>query len=327
MKTVQVFAALVAPALLLVHASHGHAQSPGYPSKTVRLVLGYAPGGTTDTLSRLLASRLSPVWGQSVVVDNRAGGGGIIGADLVAKAEPDGYTILVCTPAQTTVNPHLLKSMPYDPLKDFAPVTLIATSPSVLLTHPAIRARTLSELARAAQSGKGGFNFASTGIGSPSHLQGLLLARESGIPMQHIAYKGTGPAVTDLLAGHVELMLNTVQVALPLIKAGRLNALAVTGSARFDGLPDVPTMKEFGTPEVESGVWYGMLLPSRTPDPIVGTVHAAVVAILRAPDVVESLRRDGANVVAGSRKEFGQFMAKDSARWKAVIQREKIRAE
>ena len=311
----------------LLQAGLALAQAPAYPSKTVRLVLGYAPGGTTDVLARLLAARLSPAWGQSVVVDNRAGGGGIIGADLVAKAEPDGYTILVCTPAQTTVNPHLLKSMPYDPLKDFAPVTLIATSPSVLLTHPALRARTLPELARSAKAGKGGFNFASTGIGSPSHLQGLVLAKESGIPMQHIAYKGTGPAITDLLAGHVELMFNTVQVALPLIKAGRLNALAVTGTTRFDGLPDVPTMKEFGTPEVESGVWYGMLLPARTQDAVVRTLHAAVVATLRSPDVVESLKRDGANVVAGSPAQFGQFMAADSARWKAVIQREKIRPE
>ncbi|MGD9945919.1 MAG: Bug family tripartite tricarboxylate transporter substrate binding protein [Burkholderiaceae bacterium] len=313
------FAAATCAAVAAVAALSLPVKAQDYPSRPVRLVLGYAPGGTTDTLARLLAKKLSEAWKQSVVVENRAGGGGTIGADAVAKAPADGYTILIGTPAQITVNQHLMDSIPYDPARDFAAVTQIATSPSVLILTRTDGVASYADFVRWSKTMQRGLNYATTGIGSPGHLMGAVFAKETAIPMEFVHYKGTGPSVADLIAGHVQLMFNTVQVALPLVKAGQVIPLAVSGDTRFAGLPQVPTLREVGVNTVESGVWYGVFVPSGTPARVIDTIHSATTAALRSPDIQEVLQREGARIVANTPAEFSRFIAQDSARWQRVI--------
>jgi len=303
------------------------AAAQSYPTKPLRIVVGYAPGGTTDLLARMLAKQLAQTWGHSVVVENRAGGGGVIGTDIVAKANPDGYTILMSAPAPITINPHLMGALPYDPLKDFAPITLIATTPSLLVINPAVQAKSVSELVKLAKSVKGGMNYASTGNGSPSHLMGVLFERAAGVRMEHIAYKGTGPAITDLLGGHVQVMFNTIPAILPIVRAGRLNALAITSPKRFDGLPEVPTMTEAGFGTIESGGWYGVLVPAKTPAAVSKILHTAVSDALRASEIQDVLRREGANIVADSPAQFSAFIQRDSQKWKKVVEDAKIKLD
>ena len=267
------FAARVAAAALAFTAACAAAQ--GYPAKPVRFVVPYAPGGSTDTLARTIGVKLTDLLGQQVVVDNRPGASGNIGMDIVAHALPDGYTIVLGYIANLAIDPSLYAKMPYDPVRDFAPITELASSPNVLVAHPSVPVTSFKDLLVKAKQGQ--FNFASAGVGSVGHLTGELLNQMAGIRMVHVPYKGSGQAVTDLLGGHVQLMFSGFSSTLPHIKAGRLRALAVTGAQRSPAAPDVPTIAESGFPGFEATAWYGVLAPAKTPKPVVSRLHNDIV--------------------------------------------------
>ena len=283
-----------------------HAQD--YPTRPVRLVCANPPGGTADLLTRLLAKQFTELWKQSAVVDNRAGAAGMIGTDIVAKAVPDGYTILVSAPGPLTTHMFLGEKLPYDPLKDLAPITMLAVAPSVLMASLKVPVKSVAELVAYAKANPGKLSYASSGTGNPSHLHGALLASLAQINIVHVPYKGGGPALNDLVGGHIEIFFNPIPAMLPLVKAGRVRALAVTSEKRFAGLPDVPTMAESGFRQIGSTVWYGALVPAKTPPALVKRLHADFVNALKGPEVQESLRAGGAEAVGNSPREFGAFL-------------------
>jgi tripartite-type tricarboxylate transporter receptor subunit TctC len=282
-----------------------------FPAKPVRIVVGNPPGGTADLIARQIAKQLTGVWRQSVIVDNRVGASGIIGTDLTAKATPNGYTLLVSAPGPLTTQVVLADKLPYDPLKDLSPITILAVAPSVLMVSSNVPAKSLAELIALAKARPGKLNYASSGTGNPSHLHGAMLASFAGIDIVHVPYKGGGPAASDLAGGHVEIMFNPIPAMLPLIKANRVRALAVTSKKRFAGLPDVPTMAESGLPQIESIVWYGALAPANTPRPIVQRLHRDLVGALSAPDVHAMLAQGGAEPVGSSPEEFAAFLRRE----------------
>ncbi len=282
-----------------------------FPAKPVRIIVGNPPGGTADLIARQLAKHLTSVWRQSVIVDNRVGASGIIGTDLTAKATPNGYTFLVSAPGPLTTQVVLTEKLPYDPLKDLSPITMLAVSPSVLMVSSNVPVKSLAELIALAKARPGKLNYASSGTGNPSHLHGAMLASFAGINIVHVPYRGGGPAASDLAGGHVEIMFNPIPAMLPLIKANRVRALAVTSAKRFPGLPDVPTMTESGFPQIESIVWYGALVPANTPHPIVQRLHTDLVNALSAPDVTAMLAQGGAEAVGNSPEEFAAFLRRE----------------
>ena len=305
-------------ACLLVTLSHA-VHAADFPIRPVRFLVANPPSGTTDLIARLLAKRLGEMWGQSVIVDNRAGGGGTIGTDIAAKAEGNGYTILISAPAPITTNITLFGGLPYDPQKDLRPITLIAITPSLLLVGPSIPSKTVSELIALAKSRPGKLNYASAGIGNPSHLQGVMFSNLAGVDMVHVPYKGTGPAIVDLLGGTVDIMFNTIPAMLPLVKANRVRALAITSSKRFSGLPDVPTTTEVGMPSLQSSGWYGALAPGKTPDALIKKLHADFTAAIDTPEVRDVLVSQGAFVIAGTPAHFAEFIRDETERVRKVI--------
>ena len=282
-----------------------------FPVKPVRIVVGNPPGGTADLIARQLAKHLTGVWRQSVIVDNRVGASGIIGTDLTAKATPNGYTFLVSAPGPLTTQLFLTEKLPYDPLKDLSPITMLAVSPSVLMVSSNVPAKSLAELIALAKARPGKLNYASSGTGNPSHLHGAMLASYAGINIVHVPYKGGGPAASDLAGGHIEIMFNPIPAMLPLIKANRVRALAVTSKNRFPGLPDVPTMIESGLPQIESIVWYGALAPANTPSSIIQRLHGDLARALSAPDVTAMLAQGGADAVGDSPEQFAAFLRRE----------------
>jgi tripartite-type tricarboxylate transporter receptor subunit TctC len=299
-------------ACLLVVACH-IARSEDFPSSPVRFVVPSPPGGTADLIARLLGKKLAETWHQSVVVDNRTGGTGTIGADLVAKAAPNGYTLLVTAPGPVTTNAVFLDKLPYDPIKDLAPITLLAITPSFLMVGPTVPSKTVAELVAFAKSKPGKLNYASSGVGNPSHLQGAMLGSVAGIDIVHIPYKGGALALTDLVGGHVDIMFNPIPAMLPMVKANKLRALAVTSPQRFSGLPDVPTMAESGYPQIGSTAWYGALAPAKIPRPLLKKLHADFVAALAAPEVKDALVAAGSDIIGSSPEKFGEFIRKEIA--------------
>src|SRR5712692_8831791 len=269
---------LLLSAVLLAGTTWVAAQE--YPSKPVRLIVPFAPGGGNDIVARAIAQQLSASLGRQFVVDNRAGAGGMLGADLAAKSPPDGYTLFLGGVGSHAVNPNLHARLPYDPVKDFAPITLIASAPSVLVVHPSLPARTLAEFTALAKASPGRINYASNGNGSSAQLAAVLYESMAGVQMVHIPYKGLAPALVDLLAGEVQAMFSSVVAIVPNIKAGRLRALAVTGKRRAALLPEVPTLDESGVPGYEAGSWYGILAPAGTPQAIVAKLHEAILRTL-----------------------------------------------
>ena len=280
-----------------------------YPTKPIRLVVPFTPGGGTDILGRTVAQKLSESYGQSVVVDNRPGAGGTIGAEIVARAAPDGYTILMVS-ASYAVNANLYK-LPFNPIEDLAPVSQVATVPFVLtsaLSFPATNVRELVELAKAKP---GTINFASSGLGSSPHLAGELLKMLAGIDIVHIPYKGGGPALTDQVAGRVELLYNTILQALPMLHAGKVRALAVGGLQRSAALPDVPTIADSGVPGYDFTNWFGVLVPGATPKPIIATLQRDIAKHLHSAELRQRLTAEGAEPVGGTPEAFAQLIAKD----------------
>jgi tripartite-type tricarboxylate transporter receptor subunit TctC len=298
-----------------------------YPHKPLRLIVPFAPGGGNDTVARAIAQSAGASLGQPVVVDNRPGAGGMLGAQLAAKSPPDGYTLFLGGAGSHAVNPSLHARLPYDPVKDFAPITLIASAPSVLVVHPSLPARTLAEFTALAKTSPGRINYASNGNGSSAQLAAVLYESMAGVRMVHVPYKGLAPALVDLLAGEVQAMFSSVVAIVPNIKAGRLRALAVTGKRRAALLPEVPTLDESGVPGYEAGSWYGILAPAGTPQAIVVKLHEAIARALAQPEVRERLVSEGAEVIGSTPEAFAAHITAELARMGKLIRDAGIRME
>ena len=310
----------LATLLLALALVSGVARAEDYPSRPIRFVVPYPPGGPLDIMARAIGQKLAQTWGQPVVVDNRAGAGGNIGADLVAKSTPDGYTLLLGAVATHAINPTLYGKLPYDPVRDFTPVALVAQVPNVLVVNPAVPAKSVRELIELARAKPGSLNFGSGSTGSTGHLAGELFKTMAGVQMAHIPYKGGSPAMADLLAGQVQLMFDNLANALPNVKAGRLRALAVTTQKRSPFMPDLPTIAESGLPGFDLTTWFGVMLPAGTPPGIVARLNAEIVRGLSAPDMRERLAAMGAQPPADNTPEnFTAFIRAEAARYARVV--------
>jgi len=321
---VRPFAALVS-ALLLVSAISVYGED--YPSKPVRLIVPFAPGGGNDTVARAIAEQLSTSLRQPVIVDNRAGAGGILGAEFAAKSSPDGYTLFLGGVGSHAVNPNLHTKLPYDPIKDFVPITLIASAPSVLVVHPSVPANTIQEFAALVKANPGKLNYASNGNGSSAQLAAAMYESMAGVQMVHVPYKGLAPALVDLLGGEVQAMFSSIVAIIPYIRARRLRALAVTGKNRCPLLPNVPTLAESGLPGYEAGSWYGILAPAGTPRDIVMKLNAEIVKALKQPNVHERFASEGAEVIGSTPEEFAARIKAELARMGKVIRDSGIRMD
>ena len=312
-------------ALLAVFAQNAFAQA--YPTHSIRLVVPFPAGGTTDILARAAAQKLSESLGQAVVVDNRPGAAGNIGADLVAKSAPDGYTLLMGTVGTHAINPSLYAKMPYDHVKDFVPVVLVAGVPNVLAVYPAFPVNSVAELIALARAKPGTINFASSGAGTSIHLSGELFKSMAGVDMTHVPYKGSSPALTDLMGGQVQIMFDNLPSALPLIKAGKLRAIAVTSLKRAPALPDVPTISESGLPGFEASSWFGVLAPAGTPAPIVAKINADVNKWLQSPEAREQMLAQGANAAGGTPEQFAAHIRAETEKWAKVVKASGAKAD
>ena len=318
------------PCLILIAAgaiaASVHAADPGgYPNKPIRMLVPFAPAGSADTLARTIQAALSEALGQTLVIDNRPGASSVIGTDMTAKAVPDGYTLVMITTTHS-VNPSLMAKLPFDPVKDFAPVSLVVSQPNILVVHPSVPAKTVKELVALAKAKPGSINFASGGNGSSPHLSGELLNIVAGIQLTHIPYKSSGPGVTDLLGGHVQMMFVGPLAIEPHIRAGRTRPLAIADKKRSAILPEVPTMTEAGFAGVETGTWYGILAPARTPPAITGYLHRTIQRVLEQPDLKARVLSQGVDIVASSPAEFEKFIIAEIAKWSRVVKQAGVRA-
>ena len=315
-------------AMSLLAAAAPHASAQGYPSKPVRLIVPFSAGGGTDFFARVVATKLSQILGQQVVVDNRAGAGGIIGADLVAKAPPDGYTLLMGHTGTLAINPALYEKIPYDPVRDFSPVSLVAISPLVLVTNASLPVRNVKELIALAKRRPSEIVCASGGTGTGTHLSAELFKMMAAINMAQVQYKGTGPALLAGMSGEAATLFSTLPPTVPHIKSGgRLRALAVTGSARARAVPEIPTMDQSGLPGYESTLRYGLLLPAGATEAIVTTLRQAVSRLMSQPDFAEALARDGAEPLSSTPDEFRAVIATETTKWSAVVKAAGLRAQ
>ena len=298
-----------------------------YPAKAVTFVVPFPPGGGTDISARTVAAKLTAMWGQPVVAENRAGAAGIVGADVVAKARPDGYTLLVVNVGITSINPALYAKLPYDPDKAFAPISLICELPFVLMASPSLKPNNVQELVAHAKANPDKVTYASSGQGGSPHLTAEIFQLATGTRMLHVPYKGGGPAMTDLMAGHVDLLFASVLESSGHIKAGKLKGLAVTHAKRSPALPEVPTLAEAGVPNAESGSWIALLAPAGTPAAIIGKVNADIREVVAAPEVREKLIAQGAVPQASTPAELQKLIAADLARYGRIIREKGLKAE
>jgi len=312
-------AAVLAGVAFAMSATVAGAQT--WPSKPVKWVVPFAPGGTTDILARTVAEKLQAALGQPVVVENKPGAGGAVGAEFTAKAAPDGYTIMGGTISTHAINASLYAKLPYDPVKDFAPITLIARVPNMLVVYPGVPAKDVKELIALMKANPGKYSFASSGNGTSQHLSGELFKSMAGVDMQHIPYKGSPPALQDVVGGQVTMTFDNITTAWPLAKAGKLRALAVTTAKRSSVAPDVPTLAESGLPGFEVGSWQGVFAPAGTPPEIVKRLNVEIVRILNLPDVREKLGNLGAEIVADSPEEFAALVKGEVVKWADVVKK------
>lgn len=296
-----------------------------YPEKPIRLIVPYPPGGLTDAVARQVANSLAERIRQPVVIENVPGGGGNIGADKAAKSPADGYTLYIGNNATVGINTLIYKKLPFDPIKDLAPVSLIAESQTVLVVHPSLPVKSVAELIALARSKPGQLNFGSTGTGGLSHLASEMLKSAAGVQMTHVPYKGTGPALNDLLGGQIQLMFN--DTVIPHIKAEKLRALAVTGTRRWKELPEVPTLAELGVPGYETYNWFGILVPSGTPADIVALLNRELAAIMKDPAMQAWMQSRGAEAASSSAGEFAAYIRQDLAKWSRLVKEVGITAE
>jgi tripartite-type tricarboxylate transporter receptor subunit TctC len=316
-RSATLLALLALPLAILVGPAPAHAQA--FPNKPVRLVVPFPPGGPLDTVGRALAQKLTEAWGQSVIVDNRPGAGGNIGADLVAKAAPDGYTVVMGALSTHAVNPSLYAKMPYDAIKDFAPITLVAITPNVLVVNPSLPVNSVRELVAYAKANPGKLAFGSGSNGSAGHLAGELFKADTGTDLLHVPFKGAAPAMQALLSGDIQLMFDNLASASAQVKAGKLKALAVTTARRSPLAPDLPTMAESGVPGFDISTWFGLLAPAGTPPDVVARWNAEVGRILRTPDMRERLTAMGAEAAPDTPAEFAQFIASEAAKYARIV--------
>jgi tripartite-type tricarboxylate transporter receptor subunit TctC len=303
------------------------AGAQNYPVKPIRLIVPFPPGGGNDIMARTVGQKLTEATGQQVVIDNRGGAGGNIGAETAAHAVPDGYTLFLGGVGSHGTNPGLQARLPYDPVKDFAPITLIAAAPLLVVAHPSLPAKNIGELVQYAKARPGQLNFASSGTGSIAHLAAEMLNAMAKIRITHVPYKGTSPALVDLLGGQVQLMMNSAVSMIPQVRGGKLRALAVTGARRLTALPELPTVAESGVPGYEAASWYGMLAPAKTARPIIDKLNREIVAIVRLPELRDRLIADGAEPAGNTPDEFAAYIKRELARWSAVIKSAGIRPE
>ena len=296
-------------------------QAQAWPSKPIKYVVPFAPGGTTDILARTVGEKLSIALGQPVVVENKPGAGGGVGADFTAKAAPDGYTIMGGTISTHAINASLYSNLPYDPVKDFAAITLIARVPNLLVINPDIKAKNVAELIALMKANPGKFTFASSGNGTSQHLSGELFKSMAGVDMQHIPYKGSPPALQDGVGGQVSMTFDNITTAWPLAKAGKLRPLAVTTAKRSSIAPEVPTLAESGLPGFEVGSWQGVFAPAGTPPEIVKRLNAEIVKILNMPDVKERLVALGAEPVGDTPEQFSAYVKSEVAKWSDIVKK------
>jgi tripartite-type tricarboxylate transporter receptor subunit TctC len=301
------------------------ALAQAYPSRAVRFIVPFPPGGATDIIARVLAQKMSEAWSQPVVVENRAGAAGAIGSDAVAKSVPDGYTILMGTTSTHAVNPAINPKLPYNNLADFAPATLVATFPNVLVAHPAT-ASSLQELIAALKTNPGKYAFGSSGAGSSTHLTGELFKLMTQTDVNHIPYKGTGPLLNDLMAGHVAFAFDQITGVMPYIQSGKMRALGVASAERNAALPGVPAIAEV-LPGFEATAWVGIFAPAKTPAEVTTRIQSETKRILGLPDVAQRMKEFGATPVANAPQEFAAFVAKDTEKWRSLVQTAKIKIE
>lgn len=299
----------------------------GYPVKSIRVVVPFAPGGATDITARLAAQKITEAWAQAMVIDNRPGASGMIGADIVAKAPPDGYTVLLGSTAELAINQHLYSKMTYSTEKDLSPVTLAAITPLILVIHPSVPAESVTELIRLAKARPGQLTFASAGNGSVQHLSGELLKTSAQVDIIHIPYKGAGPAISDLLGGQVSMFFSGMPPAIPHVKGGKLRALAVTTRTRSPAATEVPTMQEAGVPGFDISNWFAYFVPAGTPKEIVAKLSAELARVLKLPDVKEKLASQGAETVGNSPEQLGQFVRAESVKYARLIKQSGAKAE
>jgi tripartite-type tricarboxylate transporter receptor subunit TctC len=304
-------------AALALSATLAFAQS--YPSKPVRVIAGFPPGGAADLLARVVADKLSVAMGHPFVVENRPGAGGTIGADAVAKAAPDGYTLLLGVTASQTIAPAIYKSLAYDPVRDFKPVALVATIPVVLVVHPSVSAQNARELVAIAKAAPAPLQFASSGSGAIPHLAGELFQLSQGVKLQHVPYKGAPLAMSDLLAGRVQLMFDNLPTVLPHIRSGRMRALAVAGARRARALPDLPTLAQAGVPNVEVGSWFGVLAPAATPEAIVAALSREIAKAVSADDAKARMEAMGAEPAYLAPEDFAKLMRAETEKWARLV--------
>ncbi len=297
-----------------------------YPTKAIRIIVPQSPGASTDLTARLLGQKLSAALGQSVVVDNRPGAGSIIGTDLVAKATPDGYTLLVVA-SSITLNPTLHKNLPFDPIRDLAPITQLSAFPNVLTVHPAVPVKTVKDLIALAKAKPGGLNYGSSGSATGTHLSAELFKYMTGIEMVHIPYKGGGPAVQALLGGQVQLNFATIVSVLPFVRTGKLRAVAVTTAKRSPSAPEVPTIAESGVPGYDHGPWNGFLAPAKTPRAVIARLNEETARILHQPETKAIFLSEGAEPIGNKPEEFGAIIRDETAKWAKVIKAAGIRAD
>jgi tripartite-type tricarboxylate transporter receptor subunit TctC len=314
------------PFVFLLACAQAPAQS--YPSRPVRIVVPYSAGGGTDIVARAVGQKLSDKWGQPVVVDNRVGANGMIGAEAVAKAQADGgHTLLMSTPAEVSTNPHLYANIPYNAERDFAPVTLIAITPLVVAVYPGVPAKNIQELIALAKEKPASLGFATPGLGSSQHLTGELLMMSAGIQLVHVPYKGAGQSIPDVIGGQVPMGIYGVLTISQHAKAGRLRMLAVTTPKRSSAYPDLPTLAESGFPGFDTSLWFGLIAPAATPKPVIGKLHDDVIEMLKLPDVKERIASQGADIVGDTPSEFAAFITAESAKYAKIIKQAGVKLD
>ncbi len=298
-----------------------------YPGKPVRIVVPYSAGGGTDIVARAVGQRLADAWGQPVIVDNRAGASGMIGAEAMARAPADGTMLLMATPPEVAVNQHLFSKVSYNPERDFAPITLVAVTPLVIVAYPGVPARNIQELVALAKAKPGTLGFATPGTGSTQHLSGEMLMAAAGIQLVHIPYKGAGQSIPDVIGGQVPLGIYGLLTISQHAKAGRMRVLAVTTLKRSSAAAELPTLAESGFPGFDTSLWFGLLAPAATPKDIIGKIHSDTVRALKLPDVQERIASQGADIVGSSPDEFAAFIAAESAKYARIIKQAGVKLD
>lgn len=315
------------PFLLLLAFAPAQAQVANYPDRPIRLIVPFPPGGGNDILARAVGQRLGESIGQQVIVDNRGGAGGLIGNSIAATSAPDGYTLLLASMGGLAHNPALRPNLPYNPVRDFASISMLATSPFILVVNPGVPARTLQELLALAKAKPGTLNYGSAGVASSLHMTGEYFKHATGANITHVAYKGTGPAIVDLLGGQVQLVFSTMPPALPHVKTGKLRALAVTGAKRAKAAPDVPTAMEAGAPGFEVENWQGIVVPAKTPAALIARLNKEVLNVLAAPAMIEVLSAQGLDPAPGAPAQFDKLIRVEIDKWRKVVQAAGIKVE